>query len=114
MENEKVIAIPAPAEQEAEPETLVKFSRPYTFEGSTYQEIDLARMDDITGEDMIAAEKYLTRLGVISPLPDMTMEYACFIASKASGLPMEFFKGLQAKDINRVKNRVTSFFYGED
>ena len=114
MENEKVITIPAPAEQEAEPETLVKFSRPYTFEGNTYREVDLDQMDSLSAQDMVAAEKYLFKSGIISPLPDMTVGYICFIASKASGLPMEFFKGLQPKDMNRVKNKVTGFFYGED
>lgn len=73
MENEKVITIPAPAEQEAEPETLVKFSRPYTFEGSTYREIDLDQMDSLSAQDMVAAEKYLFKSGIISPLPDMTV-----------------------------------------
>ena len=86
----------------------MKFSRPYTFEGSTYREIDLDQMDSLSAQDMVAAEKYLFKSGIISPLPDMTVEYICFIASK------EFFKGLQPKDMNRVKNKVTGFFYGED
>ena len=114
MENEKVITIPAPAEQEAEPETLVKFSRPYTFEGSTYREIDLDQMDSLSAQDMVAAAKYLFKSGIISPLPDMTVEYICFIAGRGAGQPVEFFKGLPPKDITRVKNKVSSFFYGED
>lgn len=94
--------------------TLVKFSKPYKFEGQTYEEIDLAGMDSLTAEDMIAAEKHLMRSGVFSPLPEMTVEYVQFIAARASGQPVEFFKGLPPKDAIKVKNRVTSFFYGED
>ena len=54
------------------------------------------------------------RSGVFSPLPEMTVEYVQFIAARASGQPVEFFKGLPPKDAIKVKNRVTSFFYGED
>ena len=53
----------------AEATTLVKFSKPYKFEGQTYSEIDLAGMDSLTAEDMVAAEKHLMRSGVFSPLP---------------------------------------------
>lgn len=105
--------VEAPA-SEAEATTLVKFSKPYKFEGQTYSEIDLSGMDSLTAEDMIAAEKNLMRTGVFSPLPEMTVEYVQFIAARASGQPVEFFKGLPPKDAIKVKNRVTSFFYGED
>lgn len=63
---------------------------------------------------MCEAEKYLARQGIVSPLPEMTMEYIAFIANKATGQPLEFFKQLPPKDATKVKNRVTSFFYGED
>ena len=67
----------------------------------------------MTAQDMVDAEKFLTRSGIISPIPEMTVEYICFIANRATGLPVEFFKGLPTKDAVKVKNKVTSFFYGE-
>lgn len=94
--------------------TLFKFSKPYKFEDATYTEIDLSGLESLTAEDMIAAEKYLSKLGIISPIPEMTSEYACFIANKISGLPIEFFKGLPPKDAVKLKNKITGFFYGED
>ena len=93
--------------------TLVTFSRTYQFEGQSIGEIDLDGMDSLTAKDMIEAEKYLTKTGTISALPDQTIEYACFIASRISNQPIEFFKGLSPRDMNRVKNRITGFFYGE-
>jgi hypothetical protein len=102
------------AQAEEAPDTLVKFAKPYHFEGQTYTDIDLAGLETLTAEDMIAAEKFLNRSGVFSPIPEMTTEYVSFIAAKASGQPIEFFKRLPPKDAVRVKNRVTSFFYGED
>lgn len=100
--------------QEDESSTLVKFSKAYRFEGKDYTEVDLSGMDDLSAEDMIAADRYLTRSGSFSVMPEMTLEYACFIAARAAKHPIEFFKGLSPKDALKVKNRVTSFFYSED
>lgn len=47
--------------QEDESSTLVKFSKAYRFEGKDYTEVDLSGMDDLSAEDMIAADRYLTR-----------------------------------------------------
>lgn len=100
--------------QEDESSTLVKFSKTYRFEGKDYTEVDLSGMDDLSAEDMIAADRYLTRSGGFSVMPEMTLEYACFIAARAAKQPIEFFRGLPPKDALKVKNRVTSFFYSED
>ena len=47
-------------------------------------------------------------------MPEMSLEYALYIASVATGLPVEFFRHLPPKDAIKVKNRVTNFFYAED
>lgn len=113
------------AEPEAIPETvedtqqtedapfLVRFHTPYKFEGQTYIELDMSGLDNLTAKDMTAAESYLTRRGIVSALPEMTLEYASYIASIATGQPLEFFKGLSPKNAIRVKNMVTSYFFGE-
>jgi len=110
---------PAPAQTAKpktpeDPESYVRFSKPYTFEGKSYAGIDLKAIEDLSAKDLCEAEKYLNRMGIISPLPEMTMEYVGFIANRASGQPIEFFMGLPPKDAVKVKNKVTSFFYGED
>lgn len=111
MEKEK--NIPSPVEEtDITPDTVVKFSRSYTFEGKSYSEVDLAGMDDLTAKDMMEAEKYLFKTGTVSALPDQAVGYVCFIASKISDQPIEFFMGLSPRDMNRVKNKVTGFFYG--
>ena len=97
-----------------DPESYVRFHKPYLFEGNLYAGIDLKRIENLSAKDMCEAEKYLSRQGIVSPLPEMTMEYIAFIANKATGQPIEFFKRLPPKDATKVKNRVTSFFYGED
>ena len=112
----KITTTPAATEADTSQdlEGLVRFSKPYHFEGESYTEIDLGGIEDLSAKDMIAAEKYLAKSGTISPIPEMTMEYIGFIANRATGKPIEFFKGLPPKDAVRVKNKVSSFFYGED
>lgn len=112
---------PAPASEDKpedpakdDPESYVRFHKPYFFEGNYYAGIDLKAVENLTAKDMCEAEKYLSKKGIISPLPEMTMEYIGFIANRATGQPIEFFMKLPPKDATKVKNRVTSFFYGED
>jgi len=116
MSNEKNELAPVTPEAAAEAEvsTVVTFAKPYTFEGKVYTEIDLAGLDNLTAEDMIAADRHLTRNGNLSPTPELTIEYACYIASIASGQPIEFFKRLPPRDAIKLKGRITRFFYGEE
>lgn len=93
---------------------IVTFSKPYKFEDKSYTEVDLSGMECLTAEDMISASHYLTSKGNVSPTQEMNIEYACFMAGKATGLPVEFFRRLPLKDAVKIKNRVTNFFYGED
>lgn len=97
-----------------ENELIVKLSKSYKFEGKTYDSIDLSGMEDLTAADMIAAQKVLDRSGSFSFNPELSLEYACIIASKATSQPIEFYHGLRPKDALKIKNRVTGFFYKED
>ena len=103
-----------PAPQDDDSNLVIVFKKPYRFEGKTYTQVDLSGMDNLTAENMIDASNYLTRKGNIAPTPEMNIEYACYIASVAADLPVEFFRQLPVREAVKVKNRVTSFFFGED
>lgn len=92
---------------------LVILSKPYKFEGKEYENVDLSGMKNIKAIDMIEAQKIYDRSGGFSIMPEMSMEYALVIASRASGYPIEFFYSLPPRDAIRIKNKVTSFFYGQ-
>lgn len=92
----------------------VVFNKPYVFEDKEYKEVDLAGMENMSAADMIAAQKVLDRSGTFSVLPEMSLQYACVIASRATKMPIEFFEHLPMKEAIKLKNRVTSFFYGQD
>ena len=103
------------AEQETEEESLVlKFRKPYKFEGQEYTEVDLSAMEDMTAADLCAVGKIMTRLGIVNPVAEMTVDYAIYMAARASGKPVEFFQGLPTKEGIKLKNMVTGFLYGGD
>ncbi len=93
---------------------LIIFNKPYKFEDNTYTKIDLSGLDDLKASDMIAANKVVDRSGSFSFLPEMSLQYACIIAAKATKMPIEFFNGLHPREAVKVKNKVVSFFFGQD
>ena len=95
-------------------ESIVKLSKAYNFEGETIKTIDLSGLENITANDMIKANKVLNNSGTVTVLPETNLEYTLIIAASASGLPIEFFRTLVPRDAMKVKNRVTSFFFGEE
>lgn len=92
----------------------ITFKKPFVWEDETYKGVDLSGLEDLSARDMIATQRMMERSGSINVLPEMSLEYACIFASKASGLPQEFFQSLPPREAIKVKNRVTSFFYGEE
>ena len=95
-------------------ENIVRLSRIYEFEGEKIAELDFSGLEDVTADDMIKANKVLSSSGTVSILPENDLHYALIIAASATGYPVEFFKKLKPRDAIRVKNTVTSFFYGEE
>ncbi len=103
------------AEDEDEDSLILKLKKPYKFEGKEYTEIDLSGLEDLSAADMIAVNKYMDRTATgIQVMPEVSLEYACVLASKASKLPVEFFTGLPPKQAIKVKNRVMGFLFGAE
>ena len=100
--------------QEDESSTLVKFSKAYRFEGKDYTEVDLSGMEDMTAGDLCAVAKLANRELGVTPIPEMTLPYAMYMAARASHRPVEFFKGLPPVEAMKLKNLVTGFLYGGD
>lgn len=118
---ENILAAQAPeapeaaAEESAEDDAYyIKFRKPYTFEDQVYEGVDLSGLEDLSARDMIATQRSMERSGSINVIPEMSLEYACIFASRATGYPVEFFQELPPREAIKVKNRVTNFFYGED
>ena len=86
--------------------TILHFAEPDKYEGKEYNEIDLSGLKDITAMDMIEAQRYMSDKGSFTVLPEMTLEYACFMAARKTGKDIGFFLGLSAKNAIKLKNKV--------
>ena len=91
---------------------LIELDKPFSFEGKEYKQVDFAGMDNLTTQDVCDAHNmYLSMGGSAAGVPEFDPSYACVIAHKATGLPVEFFKALPAKEGRKVKNLVTTYFF---
>lgn len=102
-------------EKTDEVEMLIKFKKPYVFDKVEYTEIDLTGLDDLQASDMIAVNKLIARTAAgIDVMPEVSLEYACNLAAKATKMPVEFFLQLPPKEAMKVKNRVMAFLFGSE
>lgn len=114
-EDDNLEIVESTSENQDEPvEVILKFKKPFVFEGVTYNEIDLSALENITGEDMIQVNRRLTADGCAPLLQEMSLEYAQMMAAQVTGMPIELFKALPAKASMKLKNIVTNFIYGEE
>lgn len=95
---------------------IIKLSKPYKFDGETYETLDLTPIEDATGDDLRKAAKLLSKKepGQNPATLEMTMDYAFIMAARACKKPLEFFDGLPAKDAVAVKTAVVGFLYAGD
>lgn len=93
---------------------IINFYKPYLYEGESYESIDLSGLEDVKAADMIEAQKVLSRSGELTSTPELSMNYACLIAHRVTGKPIEFFYNLPAKEAVKLKNLVSGFFYSRD
>ena len=114
MDKTEQITVAAPAEQDAEESLVLEFAKPYTFEGKEYKTLDLSGLEDTTAADLSAVGKIVSKQGIASPMPEMTVEFSMHLAARVSKLPVEFFQRLPARETIKLKNLVTGFLYGGD
>ena len=92
-------------------EFIIKLKKPYQFQGQEYKEIDLSGLQKLTAQNLIEAERQYVATGQAAAVTEMSIGYACIVAAMATNKPVEFFNGLPAPEIIKVKNVVTTFFY---
>lgn len=90
-------------------EKVVVFSKPYEFEGESYEEVDLSGLENLSTTDLIEADKQFSTSGQFAMMNEVTIGYTIILAAKASKKPVEFFERLPAKEGIKVKNMVMGF-----
>lgn len=84
------------------------FSKPYEFEGVTYENITLD-FDSVLGEDMLEIESILTRQGIGVVMPETSQNFMVHVLSRASKQPVEFFKKMPAKLLSPLRMKAQTF-----
>ncbi len=100
----------AKTEKKDENEMIVKFRKPFTFEGKEYDSVDLSGLENLTGADMQEVEQILRARGISSFHTDFSAEGSLLYAARAAKLPIEFFTALPLREARKVKVRVANFF----
>ena len=106
---------PAAAPDTEDQEDLVlRFQKPYSFEGETYTEVDLSSLEDLSAADLCKVGKMVKKIDGVDPIAEMSLPYAIFMAARVTGKPLEFFQQLPAREAVKLKNLVVGFLYGGD
>ena len=115
LENSDTEKVEKEDTEEDDESLIIRLKKPYRFEGTDYHEIDLSGMENLSASDMISVNKYMDRTSNgLQVMPEVSLEYACVLASKAAKLPVEFFLNLPPKQAMKVKNRVMGFLFGAE
>ena len=106
---------PAAAPDTEDQEDLVlRFQKPYSFEGETYTEVDLSGLEDLSAADLCKVGKMVKKIDGVDPIAEMSLPYAIYMAARVTGKPLEFFQQLPAREAIKLKNLVAGFLYGGD
>lgn len=100
--------------QEENDELVIKYRKPYKFEGETHTELDLRGLEDLRGRDLTAIEKSFNKTGVSSFVPESTTTFAKIVATRVTGYPAEYFEDLPAGEVEKIKNVVVGFLYKDE
>ena len=96
---------------ESEEKKVIKFSKPYKFEGNEYTEIDLSGLDKLTIKDAIDIQKQLTakREVAATVLTETSTAFARMVIAKATGYPIEFFEVMPRSLSKQVQQAVMMY-----
>ncbi|MPM92471.1 hypothetical protein SDC9_139606 [bioreactor metagenome] len=103
-------------QEDQEISLVLKFRKPYVFDGKEYTEVDLSGLEDATAKDLEAVGRIMEKKtkGTNPATMEMTMDYAQLLANRITGMPLEFFKNLPAREAMALKTTVVGFLYGGD
>lgn len=87
---------------------LVKFGKPFEFEGETFESIDLD-LDGLRGSDITEAYRLYASAGNFSPMVSTDPNFCSQIAASAASKPLEFIDALPAPDFIYVTQAVQNF-----
>ncbi len=104
------------SETENEDDLILRFRKPYLFEGQTYTELDLSGLEDVSAATLTSVGRMLAKTapGLNPASVELTLDYAKLLAQWVTKKPVEFFNRLPAKDAMKLKGIVVGFLFNGD
>lgn len=106
----------AKAPEEQEEDLILRFKKPYKFEGEEYTELDLSGLENVTAGTLENIGKIMAKRspGLNPATIEMELGYCELLAARVTGKPLEFFQGLPGRDAITLKSKIVGFLYGGD
>lgn len=94
-------------------ETWVAFPKPYVFEGTTYDGIDLAPLCEGADSSVLSrAESYCRSNNIDLPFPpEQSWDYLCAVLSFGLSKPLEFFHRMPYRDAALLRTATQKRFF---
>lgn len=71
----------------------------------------IAKLANLSGRDMIAAEQQVRAAGDLTPMINLSMQYQAALAAKALGMKLDDVMELPAPVFTKLINTVATFLY---
>lgn len=94
---------------------VVKFDKPYKFEGAEYMEVDLTGMDGLTVKDAAEAQNMAIAMGntAAAVVTETSTAFTNEIAARAAKMPVEFFQYMPLREARKVRLMVQNHMNGD-
>lgn len=91
----------------------IKLKRAINFHGEYVKEVEL-NFDELTGNDLIEAEKQVMASDNIPMVTDFNKAYLIAVASRLIKVPADELRNMNAKDFSKIITEVQRFLLGSD
>lgn len=92
---------------------VLKLQQPIDFEGKTYNEIDLSKLENLSATDLGKIEslyqnKYPGEIGIVK---EFSSNYYAVIANYITSLPFEMLDLMKIRDFMKMKVLIQNFLF---
>ena len=91
----------------------IKLKRAIMHKGQELEVLDMP-LEELTGNDLIEAEKQIVQSGEAVVVTDFSRPYLIAIAARAAHIPVETLKFMDARDFTRIAGEVRNFLIVQD
>lgn len=85
-----------------------KFSRPFTYEGITYETLEFP-FERLTGRDMVKIEAEMQAQGEYAVAAEISRSFQAHMAARAAGVHPDVLEAMPINEFNKITNAARDF-----